>query len=106
MTNDGSFAEKIPKVYKTLMSGSFPGFSLKKMQNIENKNSAVVQKILKDSGMIQMLKVVWNLFLKTWPLYSWLLGTLEIEFSYLECELLFKDFLSGVSQGQNRHSES
>lgn len=29
VTNDDSFAEKILKVYKTLMSGSFPGFSLK-----------------------------------------------------------------------------
>lgn len=91
------------------MSGNFPGLSLKKMQSIKHwkiKYNAVFQKILKDSGMIQTLKVACNLFLKTWPLYSLPLGTLEIEFSYLGCELLFKDFLSGVSQGQNRHSGS
>lgn len=91
------------------MSGNFPGLSLKKMQTIKNwktKYNAVFQKILKDSGMIQTLKVACNLFLKTSPLYSLPLGTSEIEFSYLGCELLFKDFLSGVSQGQNRHSGS
>lgn len=72
----------------------------------QTNQPSIDQKVLKGFRVMQTLKLVRDLFLKAWPLYSWPLRNLEIECSYLECELLFKDFLSRVSQGQNRHSES
>lgn len=67
VTNDDSFAEKNPESMQNLDVRKFPWIFFEKMQNMENWKiiyNAVVQEVLKDSGMIQTLKILCNLWWK------------------------------------------